>query len=140
MLAFLQLVWEWSVRSVTFVKHSFVMAENVYSRTLARAHCKMQYASNVNVMCTSMVDAFSIVHFVNRFSVKTINSNIRPSVKLLNPKAINVSRAINWVNTRVYVAKFVIAKIMYGARDSNTRKMHQFHAQNVITKHPKQRS
>ena len=100
----------------------------------------MPYASNANEACMNTVDVFSIVHFVNHFFAKTINSSIRPSVKCWSKRPPSVNHAINWVNTHVCVAKCATAMITYDERDSSTRRMHRFHAQSATTKRRKRRS
>lgn len=106
----------------------------------ALAHWSMPSALNVNEMCTSMVDAFSIVHFVNHFYAKTINSNIKPSAKSSNKRITNVNRVIKWANIHVYAAKHAIAMIMFAAKDSSMKRMHRFHVPSVITRHRKRKT
>lgn len=106
----------------------------------ALAHWSMPSALNVSEMYTNTVDAFSIAHFVNRFYVKMINSNIRPNAKSSNRRLTNANRVIEWANTPVYVAKHAIAMIMFDAKVLNTKRTHRFHARSAITRHLKQKT
>lgn len=100
----------------------------------------MPSALNVNEMCTSTVAAFSIVHFVNHFYAKMINSSIRPSAKWLNRRLTNVNHVTKWANIRVCAAKHATATIMCDAKDSSMKRTHRFHALSAVTRHRKRRT
>ena len=124
---------------MTIARPGSATARNACRVMPAPARCRMLLASNATAVCTSTGAASSIVHSVRVSCARTINSNTRTRVKYSNRRTTNASRAIALASIHAYDARLATAMTTSSARDSNTRKMARFHAQNAITRRRKRR-